>query len=139
MTDWERAKQALETGCTCAFCGGETLYRSVERGVKPLLRYLDDGTDLMGYSAADKAVGRAAAMLYCLLGVRRVYGRVMSVGAVKILRSQGIETGWGTLAESILNRAKTGLCPMETALQGVEEPEEGLPIIRATLKTLERK
>lgn len=134
MTDWERAKQALEDGCTCAFCSGETIYRSVDRGVKPLLCYLDEGTDLMGYSAADKAVGRAAAMLYCLLGVRRVYGKIMSVGAVKILRAQGIETGWGILTENILNRAKTGLCPMEAALQGVEEPEDGLRIIRATLK-----
>ena len=139
MTDLERAKQALEAGCTCAFCSGETLYRSVDRGVKTLLHYLDDGIDLMGYSAADKAVGRAAAMLYCLLGVRRVYGKIMSVGAVKILRAQGIETGWGILAENILNREKTGLCPMETALHGVDNPEEGLSIIRATLKKLESK
>lgn len=137
MTDWENAKQALEAGCTCAACRGDVTYRSVDRGVKPLLRFLDDGIDLMGFSAADKAVGSAAAMLYCLLGVRRVYGRIMSVSAVKILRSQGIETGWSMLAENILNRSKTGLCPMETALKGTEDPEEGIHVIRSTLAQLE--
>ena len=133
MTDWEKAKQLLETGCTCAVCREDTVYTSHVRGVKPLLQFLDEGTDLMGFSAADKAVGSAAAMLYCLLGVRRVYGKVMSVGAVKILRAQGIETGWGTLAENILNQAKTGICPLELALKNIDDPEEGLEIIRSML------
>ena len=137
MTDFDKAKAMLESGCTCAVCRNDIAYTSTERGVKPLLRWLDEGTDLMGFTAADKAVGSAAAMLYCLLGVRRVYGRIMSVSAVKILRAQGIETAWGTLTENILNRAKTGLCPMETALRGTEDPEEGLEIIRDTLKQLE--
>lgn len=137
MTDLEQAKQILQTGCTCAACGDGRVYTSTVRGVKPLLDWLDEGTDLMGFSAADKAVGAGAAMLYCLLGVRCVYGRVMSVSAVKILRAQGVEASWGVLAENILNRAKTGLCPMETALQGIEDPEEGLPVIRATLRKLE--
>ena len=100
--------------------------------------WLDDGADLMGYSAADKAVGAGAAMLYCLLGVRRVHGRIMSIGAVKILRTQGIETSWDILAEHILNRSKTGLCPIEAALAGTEDPEEGLRIIRRTLQILQR-
>lgn len=139
MIDLEHAKQALDSGCTCTACQGDVIYRSVDRGVKPLLRFLDDGVDLMGFSAADKAVGSAAAMLYCLLGVRRVYGKIMSVSAVKILRNQGIETSWGVLTENILNRSKTGLCPMETALMGMEDPEEGLVVIRSTLAQLEMR
>ncbi len=135
--DWENAKKMLRSGCTCAACRGSESIQTDERGVAPLLRWLDEGVDLMGFSVADKAVGSAAAMLYCLLGVRRVYGRVMSVSAVKILRSQGIETGWDTLTESILNRRKNGLCPMETALQGTEDPDEGLAIIRQTLQKLQ--
>ncbi len=137
--DLTHAKQALEAGCSCAACRGDILYRSVDRGVKPLLHFLDEGIDLMGFSAADKAVGSAAAMLYCLLGVRRVYGRVMSVSAVKILRAQGIEVSWDYLTENILNRAKNGLCPMEAALMGLEDPEQGLPVIRGTLRKLQGK
>lgn len=135
--DWECAKKALHQGCTCAAYRDSESIQTDERGVAPLLRWLDEGVDLMGFSVADKAVGSAAAMLYCLLGVRRVYGRVMSVGAVKILRSQGIEVGWEFLTESILNRRKNGLCPMETALLGIEDPDEGLAIIRCTLENLQ--
>lgn len=138
MTDLDRAKTFLATGSTCAACRDGLIYESRERGVKPLLAWLDEGTDLMGFSAADKAVGAGAAMLYCLLGVRRVHGRIMSVSAVKVLRAQGIEASWDILAEHILNRAKTGLCPIEAALQGIQDPEEGLPIIRHTLELLSR-
>ncbi len=139
MTDWEQAKSALPRGCTCAACRDGVLYESNARGVAPLLQWLDEGVDLMGSSAADRVVGKAAAMLYCLLGVRRVYAQIISVGAVKILRAQGIEIGWETLAEHIRNREKTGLCPLEAALLHEEEPERGLDVIRETLRTLREK
>ncbi len=136
--DLERAKEILaSTGCTCVVCREDTVYRSMERGVKPLLAWLDSGTDMMGYSVADRVVGKAAALLYCLLGVRRVYGRVMSVAAVKVFRAGGIEYSWGTLAESIQNRRKNGICPMEAATASVDEPEDALPIIRQTLEKLQ--
>lgn len=136
MTDLDKAKAYLSAGCTCAACRDDGSFESREKGVKPLLAWLDEGADLMGYSAADKVVGAGAAMLYCLLGVRRVHGKIMSVSAVKILRSQGIEASWDILAEHILNRSKNGLCPIESALLGTEDPEEGLPIIRRTLQNL---
>lgn len=136
-TDLLRAKEILEeSGCTCVVCGGDREYRSMERGVKPLLAWLDSGTDMMGYSAADKVVGRGAAFLYRLLGVRRVYGQVMSVAAVKALRAGGIEASWGTLTETIQNRQKNGLCPMEEATLGIEDPEAALEAIRAKLEQL---
>ncbi len=135
--DLERAKEILDaTGCTCVICKADTVYRSTHRGVKPLLDWLDSGTDMMGYSAADRVVGKAAALLYCLLGVRRVYGRVMSVAAVKVLRAGSVEVSWGCLAESIRNRQKTGICPLEAATAGCDEPEDALPIIRQTLENL---
>lgn len=135
--DLLRAKEILEnTDCTCVVCGGDTVYRSTQRGVKPLLSWLDSGTDMMGYSAADKVVGRGAAFLYRLLGVRRVYGVIMSVGAVKALRAGGIEASWGTLAESIRNRQNTGLCPMEEATTGIEDPDMALNAIRTKLAQL---
>lgn len=136
MTDQEQAVLALQRGCTCAACRDGIRYESTVRGVKPLLQWLDEGVDLMGFSAADKAVGKAAAMLYCLLGVRRVYAQVISVGAVKLLRAQGIETSWAVLTEHIRNRAKTGLCPLEAALLHEDDPERGLAIVRRTLQTL---
>ncbi len=135
--DLEKAIEILETtSCTCVACKGDTVYHSNQRGVQPLLGWLDSCTDMMGFSCADKVVGKGAAMLYCLLGVRRVYGRIMSVAAVKVFRANGIEASWGTLAESIMNRRKTGPCPIEAACMPYDEPEDALPVIRKTLEML---
>lgn len=140
MEDLEKAKQILQADdATCVLCRGESVYRSRERGVAPLLALLDGDADTCGFSAADKVVGKAAAMLYCLLGVRRVHGNVMSIHAVRLLRRNGVEAYWDTLAESIRNRAGDGLCPMESATQAIDEPEDALPVIRDTLARLQAK
>ena len=138
--DLEQAKSILaQSEYTCVLCRGETVYHASTRGVAPLLAWLDSRTDLMGFSAADKVVGRGAAFLYRLLGVRSVYGRIMSVGAVKVLRAGGIEASWGTLAESIMNRQKNGPCPIELATRDIQEPENALYVIRTTLEQLKQK
>ncbi len=137
--DLEKAKEILESeNCTCVACKGDTVYSSHQRGVRPLLSWLDGETDMTGCSCADPVVGKGAAMLYSLRGGRRVYGRIMSVAAVKALRAAGIEATWGTLAESIRNRAKNGPCPIENACLPYDEPEEALPVIRRTLEDLQR-
>ena len=136
-TDLQTAISVLKAeNCTCVLCKGKMIHQSTQRGVKPLLTWLDDGTDLMGFSAADKVVGRGAAFLYLLLGVRRVHGCIMSAAAVKVLRSGGIEVTWDTLAESIRNRTNTGPCPMEAATETCTTPEEALTAIRQKLQTL---
>ncbi len=140
MEDLEKAKELLQTGAyTCVVCKGSAVCTSSQRGVRPLLSWLDTATDMMGWSAADRVVGKGAAMLYCLLGVRRVYGRIMSVAAVKVFRANGIEASWGTLAECIQNRAKNGMCPIEKACLPYEEPEDALPVIRSTLEKLQKE
>lgn len=132
--DLERAKALLhETGATCVIVGGDTVYQSTQRGVAPLLQWLEEEVDMMGFCAADKVVGRGAAFLYRLLGVRCVYGQVMSLGAVKVLRAGGIDASWGTLTEAVRNRKNTGLCPIELATANIEEPENALFIIRSNL------
>lgn len=139
-TDLERAKTILlQSEATCVLCREDSTYQTTQRGVAPLLAWLDSGTDLMGFSAADKVVGRGAAFLYRLLGVRAVYGKVMSVGAVKVLRAGGVEVSWGTLTESIMNRQKNGPCPIELATRDIQVPENALYMIRTTLENLQKK
>ena len=137
--DLEKAKELLaQTGSTCVLCRGDIVYTLTDRGIKPLVDLLDSGEDTCGFSAADKVVGKAAALMYCLLGVRRVYGRVMSDAAVKVLRRNGIEAYWGTLTECIRNRAGTGLCPMEAATAHIDDPDDALSTILATLASLRK-
>ena len=136
--DLQNARQMLDVGdYTCVLCRGSRFYTSTQRGVAPLLTWLDAGTSLEGFSAADRVVGKATAYLYCLLGVSRVYARVMSKPALEVLRQNRIAASWDTLVEGIENRQKNGPCPMEHATRGCTSPEEALEAIRETLRRLQ--
>lgn len=124
-TDLTKAKDMLDSGkYTCVLCKGDAVYTSTERGVKPLLGWLDSGTDLKGFGAADKVVGKAAAFLYVLLGVDEVYAYVMSESAVKTFAEYGIRTQCDTCVKAIRNRTDTGFCPMEEAVSDIDEPQQ---------------
>lgn len=131
MTDLEKARTLLAAGdYTCAVCLGEERYTTRERGVKPLLNWLDDGIDLKNASAADRVVGRGAAFLYCLLGVKEVHARVMSRPAAEVLTAQGIAATADTFVDGIINRKGTGPCPFEAAVLDITDPAEALAAIR---------
>lgn len=129
--DLTAARERLLTGeFTCVIRSGDLEYTTYERGVKPLVRWLTEGTDLRGFSAADKVVGKATAYLYCLLGVKEVYAHVMSESAAKVLEENGIAASQGKLVENIINRQGTGICPFEAAVWEIHTPEEALIAIR---------
>lgn len=137
MTDLEIARSHLESGSyTCVVCKDQTLYFSTDRGVKPLLNWLDSGIDMRGFSAADKVVGRATAFLYCLLGVTAVHANVMSRPAAQVLQENGISAHWGTLVDGIINRRGTGPCPFEAAVMDIQDPDEALTAIRRKMEQM---
>lgn len=126
-----KAREILQTGdYTCVVCREDTVYTTTLRGVAPLLDWLDDGTNLADFSAADRVVGRGAAFLYCLLKVNAVYARVMSHPAAEVLRAYGIEAYADTFVEGIINRAGTGPCPFEAAVMDIHNAQEALTAIR---------
>lgn len=130
----ENARAILESGSyTCVMCRGDITHTATERGVKPLLCWLDGNTDLTGFCAADRVVGRATAFLYCLLGVKEVYAQVMSRPAAQVLEAHGIAVQAGQLVDGIINRRGTGPCPFETAVMDIDNAREALLAIRAKL------
>lgn len=132
-----QAKEKLAEGTyTCVLIRKSITYLSAERGVKPLLNWLTSDTDLQGFSAADKVVGKAAAFLYILAGVREVYAPVMSEAAIDVLKAHGIEAYYDFAVNTIINRAKTGMCPMEQAVWSISEPEAALAAIRQRIASL---
>lgn len=135
MSDLERAKALLERpGCTFAAVRGEQERTSGIRGVKPLLDQLEEGLD--GWSCADKAVGKAPAMLYVLLGVKEVYTHVITKDAENVLSDAGIKYTYDVETDKIMNRDGTDICPMEKAVAGLDAPEEALSAVRAKLKEI---
>jgi len=131
MNNLLNARNLLESGnYTCVVCSGDTIHTTNQRGVAPLLNWLDTGTDLSGFSAADRVVGRGAAFLYCLLGVKEVYARVMSYPAAEVLQSFGIDANADTFVDGIINRSGTGPCPFEAAVMDIQDTQEALTAIR---------
>ena len=129
--DLKRARALLtEGGYTCVLCRGETIHTATQRGVRPLLDWLDSGLDLRGFSAADKVVGRATAFLYVLLGVRAVHSLVMSTPAREVLLDNGIVASFDREVPGIINRRGDGPCPFEEAVLGIRDPGEALTAIR---------
>ncbi|MBR2889207.1 MAG: DUF1893 domain-containing protein [Oscillospiraceae bacterium] len=136
MTDLERAKALLiRENHTCVMCHRDTVLTTELRGVRPLVRWLETGTDARDYSAADRVVGKATAYLYVLLGVRAVYARVMSQSALAVLERHGITAEYDSLADHIINRAGDGVCPFEAAVLDIHDPNEAR---RAILSKMER-
>lgn len=134
--DLQNARQHLLTGdYTCVLCKGDTLHTSTSRGVAPLLALIDSGTDVSGFSAADKVVGKATALLYRYLGVKAVYARVISRSAAEVLKDIHLE--FDRQVPFIQNREGTGRCPMELATENMNDPATALDAIRRTLKALQ--
>jgi hypothetical protein len=138
--DTEKAKSLLtENQYTCVLCLDGREYHSTERGVRPLLDFLDLGESFCGFSAADKTVGAGAAHLYVLLGVKSLFASIISKEGKRILEENGIDVFYDTEVSFIINRAQTGMCPIESAVFGVNDSKKALEIIRKTLKELAEK
>ena len=138
--DIEKAKELLNSGdFTCVLCKGETVLDSKEKGVKPLLQWLSAGEELTGFCAADKIAGKAAALLYVKLGVSAVYAQVMSKSALAVFEKHGIHAEYDTLADTIVNRFNTGICPMEQAVFDISDPDEAITAIKNRIAELSQK
>ena len=139
MTNLEKAKETLKSGgYTCVLCKGEQVYTADKRGVAPMLEFIDSGTDLRGFSAADKVIGKAAAMLFVHTGVAEVYADVMSKAAADYLSVKGVTFTYGELADKIINRKGDGICPMEQVTADINDTNEAIIAIKKRLEELRK-
>ena len=109
--------------------GGVILAVEKGRGLAPLLKLLDAGK-LFDAVVMDKVVGRAAAAICIEGGAAKVYAALADKGAVELLESRGILFVSEKTVDMILNRGKTGNCPMEDAVSGLEDPKKMVEAIR---------
>lgn len=137
--DLETAKELLANNYTCVLCLNGQIATSDQRGVKPLLNWLESPVLGKGFCAADKVVGKATAYLYSLLGAKAVYANVMSESALAVLEKEGIDASYGRLVPYIVNRKGDGMCPMESATLDVHTPEDALAAVKKALAKLDKK
>ena len=120
-----RAKQLLESGASLAIVGrGELTFN--EHGVKTLLSLQ---SSLIGAFVADKVVGKAAAMLLVRGGAVEVYAGVISEPALEVFKRHNVPCVFGECVPNIINRNKTGICPMEQAVLGENDIDKAYEIL----------
>ena len=102
------------------------------RGVSDLLALLTEAPDrLKDAVVADKMVGRAAAVLMAAAGVREVHTNIISTPALQVLREAGIPVFFDEEVPQILNRDRTGQCPIDALLNEADNVEECVAILKA--------
>ena len=109
-----------------------------QRGIRPLLDWIAQGEDLRGACAADRIVGKAAALLYVLMGVKGVYAEVISRSGLAVLKKYKICAEFATLTPNIRSRDGSGLCPMEQTVLTIEEPLEAYAALVKKAEQLRR-
>lgn len=135
-TDLERAKNELNKGYTCVLIKNNSKHVSKRTGIAPMINFLEKGIDLSSFSVADKIVGKAVALLFVKAKIKEVYAEVISVEAIKILDLHNIKYSYKTKTENIINRTKTGICPMEQTVKDISDCETAYNALRKKLSEL---
>ncbi len=120
--------------CSCVIANGGTTRICRERGLKDLYRLLTEEPELLdGAFVADKVVGKGAAALMILGGVTGLHADVISRPALELLDTSPVRVNYTLEVPRIVNRTRTGLCPVETLCRDCTDAAEALPLIRRFL------
>ena len=140
MNNLKKAKELLKGGqYTCVLCKGDIIYTSTLKGISPMVEFLGNDIDLNGFSAADKIVGKAAAMLFSLAEVKEVYAEVISKNAAEYLSSRNIDFSYNILTDKIINRKGDGICPMEKTVADLTDEMSAFEAIKNKLNKLRKE
>ncbi len=123
----------------CVMLSGEDCRVSDARGVRPLLEALAEGCDLRGYVVADRVIGKAAAMLLALAGVRQAHGLVVSQTAINFARENSLFLSFDRKVDVIADASGTGICPLEQAVEDIEDVAEAHAAIVARVRELRHR
>lgn len=69
--------------------------------------------ELDGAIIADKVIGKVAATLLTLAGVKEIFAKTISEYATEVLEENNISYTFENKVPYIINNDKTGMCPME--------------------------
>ena len=123
MTMKELIRLLHEKQCSCVIDNGEVRI-FMQRGVADLYELLDRESDfLKGASIADKVVGKAAAALMILGGVKELH-------ALALLRESDVKVDSTEVVPYIKNRDQSGWCPLETMCYKEGSATDILPLVR---------
>lgn len=131
-----QAKNLLESNSyTCVVVKENAAMHSNLTGIMPLINWIEKDLEILKDSyVADKAIGKAAALLMIYSNIKEVYADVISEHALECFKKYNISVSYTKKVPYILNRTKSDMCPMEKACLETNNPKEAYEILKHKLK-----
>jgi len=139
MKDIDLAKELLEKEqlALAIVKEGKLIFSSRDRGIKPMYTAVNEVKDeLKGSSVADRVIGKAAAMLCEYACIKELYTKLISENAINVLEKTSIQVNYDEMTPYIKNRDKTGMCPVESLSQKVNNVDDLLEGISSFLESI---
>ena len=107
------------------------LFSSFDRGIKPIYdAYSKNPQMLKGAYIADRVTGKAASMILSKAGISGIFTELISEKAIEIFKENNIDVVYEKKVDFILNRDKSGSCPIESISKDLEIGETATLILR---------
>ena len=117
--------------CSCVIWNEGKITTFHQRGVRDLYTLLCHTPEVLcGASIADKVIGKGAAALMILGKVKAVYADIISEPAMDLFKRTDIDLLYSRSVPNIINRTRTGICPVETLCVKCDTAEDCFPLIR---------
>jgi len=126
-----------ELRCVAADDKG-VVFASNKRGIAPMLDLYQkvQAGECTPTILADRVFGRGAVMTAKLCGVKEIYSLVASQKAIDCAAGYGMKLSAKEVVPFIVNRTGDGRCPIESAVEGINDPCEGHAAILNTLQQM---
>lgn len=124
MTNLEIVKEKLystNASLVVLYANGECkeYYQNRINDMRAILQ--NDKIALKDAIIADKVIGKVAASILIVAGVKEIYADVMSKYAIPVLEKNNVKYEYRNLVNYVQNNDKTGMCPMENKYK--DEPD----------------
>lgn len=114
----------FEEQASCVVRSGDVIHILRQRGISDLYELLTKSPELLQQAQiADKVVGKGAAALMILGGIKELFADVVSYPALELLSRYPIQVSYSIAVERIVNRTQSGWCPIEERCLEAESPE----------------
>lgn len=136
MNDLTKARLVLEENDLnlVLVSGGNLIFESRKSGVEGLLEAVEKlGEAARNTSLGDRVVGRAAAFISAYLDIKAAFGKVMSEGAIKVLRSYDITYEYDEKVPFI-EGGEGKPCPFEKLVEDYEDSEKAYREIKSRIQ-----
>lgn len=123
-------RQLEEGRYSCVVYNNDETRTYSQRGVLDLYELVSSKSEfLSGAVMADKIIGKGAAAMIVLGGVKAVSTGVICSSALKMLKDNGVKVYFDEEVDHIDNNAKTDWCPLEKRVKDIATPQDCWPVI----------